>query len=114
MPIRNSSNGKVVAASFRTADTFFSRSLGLMFSGPGRALVLEFPEEQRISLHMVFVFYCIDVLFLDSSGKVVDVRENFRPFSFYSSPRKALYAVELPAGSVRRTGTRTGHAIEFS
>ena len=113
MPIRNLSTGRVVAASFRTADTVFSRFLGLMFSGPGRALVLEFPAEQRVSLHMVFVFYCIDVLFVDGAGKVVDVKENFRPFSFYSSPVKSLCVVELPAGSVRRTGTRAGHVIEF-
>lgn len=114
MPIKNATTGKVIAASSRLADSALSRTLGLMFSKPQQAaLVLKFPEDERISLHMAFVFYPIDVIFVNSRKEIVDVKEDFRPFETYTSKRKAEYAIELPAGTVKQTKTKEGHRIEF-
>lgn len=114
MPIKNATTGKVIALSSRLADSTLSRSLGLMFSKPRQAaLVLKFPEDERIILHMAFVFYPIDVLFANSRREIVDIKEDFRPFETYVSKRKAKYAIEVPAGTVRQTKTKVGHRIEF-
>ena len=114
MRIKNVTTNRIVADSAKRADTVASRCVGLMFSKPSRtALVLEFPQEQKISLHMAFVFYSIDVIFVNGRKKVVDVKKGFRPFSFYASSKKAVYAIELPAGTVEKTMTREGHEMEF-
>ncbi len=114
MPIKNATTGKVIAVSSRVADSAIERSLGLMFSKPQQAaLVLKFQEEVKISLHMMFVFYPIDVIFANSRKEIVDIKEGFRPFDTYASRRNAKYAIELPAGTVRETKTKVGHKIEF-
>ena len=114
MPIKNITTGKVIALSSRLADSALERSLGLMFSKPQQAaLILKFQEESKISLHMAFVFYPIDVIFANSRKEIVDIKEDFRPFYTYVSKRKAKYAIEVPAGTVRQTRTKVGHKIEF-
>jgi uncharacterized membrane protein (UPF0127 family) len=45
---------------------------------------------------MLFVFYSINVLFLDSNKKVIDIKKRLRPFTFYSPKKKAKYIIELP------------------
>ena len=114
MPIKNLSRKKVLADSFRICDDIFSKALGLMFSRKqARALIFVFNDERKISLHMFFVFYPIDVIFLDKRKIVVDFKENFRPFSFYSSRRKSMYTVELPNGTIRKSKTEIGDKIWF-
>ena len=62
---------------------------------------------------MIFVFYPIDVLFLDKNKIVVDKKENFRPFTFCNSRKKSQYAVELPNGIIKKTKTEMGDKIKF-
>ncbi len=114
MSIKNVNTGKVIAMTSRLADSEMSRAFGLMFSKPSQAaLVLKFSDEIIISLHMVFVFYPIDVLFVNSSMKIVDLIEDFRPFQTYTAKKKAIYAIELPVGTVKHSKTKIGHKIAF-
>ena len=62
---------------------------------------------------MLFVFYPIDVIFLDEQKKVVEIKENFRPFRFYTPKKKARYVLELPKGSVNRSRTELGDRINI-
>ncbi|MBI2101411.1 DUF192 domain-containing protein [Candidatus Woesearchaeota archaeon] len=78
-----------------------------------KALIFKFGREKIIALHMVFVFYPIDVLFLDKSKIVVDIKQNFKPFTFYKSGRRAMYAIELPNGVIKKTRTEIGDRIKF-
>ncbi len=55
---------------------------------------------------MFFVIFPIDVLFLDKNRKVVDLKENFKPFTFYTPKAKAKYVIELPNGIIKKTNTR--------
>ena len=114
MPIKNITTNRVIAVSSRLADSLLSRSMGLMFSKPEQAaLVLKFDREELISLHMMFVFYPIDIIFVNKRKRVVDIKVNLRPFDTYVSGRKAMYAIEVPAGTVRRTKTGVGDEIVF-
>ena len=63
---------------------------------------------------MFFVFYPIDVLFLDKNKIVVDIKENFKPFTFYTSKSKSVYVIELPKNSVSESKTRISDKIKFS
>ncbi len=112
--IRNLTKKKIIAENTRICGDIFSKFMGLMLSKKQeKALVFEFEKEKSISLHMFFVFYSIDVLFLNEGKIVVDKKESFRPFTLYKSRKKAMYAVELPNGTIKMTKTEIGDKIEF-
>ncbi len=111
--ILNKKTGKKAAGNFRFCRSSFSKCLGLMFRLKPSVLIFEFDKEQKVPLHMLFVFFPIDVIYLDSAKKVVELKENFRPFSFYSPSIKSKYVIELPAGSIKSSGTKKGHTLAF-
>ena len=61
-----------------------------------KQLLFVFNKEQRISLHNCFVFYPINLIFFDKNKKVIEIKKNFMPFSFYKSKNKAMYLLESP------------------
>ena len=71
------------------------------------------PKERNISLHMFFVFYPIDVIVLNKDKKVVEIKENFKPFKFWYAKQKGKYLIEL--GRKESKGkVRLGDLIEFN
>lgn len=92
--IINTSRKTILSPHERFCRNFLSQSWGLMFRRR-QNLVLVFPQERRVSLQMFFVFYPITVLVVDKKGKVVEIKENFRPFTFWKAKEKGKYVVEL-------------------
>ena len=78
-----------------------------------RVLIFKFSHEKIVPLHMIFVFYPIDVLFLDKNKIVTDLKENFMPFTFYTPKKKLKYVIELPNNTIKNTGTEIGDRIFF-
>lgn len=112
--IKNLTKKRTITKKSVFIDGILSKFIGLMFSKKqDNALIFRFGKEKKISLHMIFVFYPIDVLFLDKNKIVVDKKENFRPFAFYSSKKKAMYAVEMPDRWIKKTDTEIGDRIGF-
>ncbi len=98
---------KLIMKNVRFAKNTLERTKGLMFEEKKNfnyALVFDFPAESRIgtSLHMLFVFFPIDVLFLDKNQKVVD-KTTLEPFIPNYTPKKAAkYVIELPKGKAKK------------
>ena len=114
MPIKNLTKNRQIINDASIYDDILSKFIGLMFSKKRKkALIFKFKKEKVIALHMLFVFYPIDVLFLDRNKIVVDKKENFRPFAFCKPKKKAMYAVELPNEIIKKTKTEIGDKIEF-
>jgi len=113
MIIKNLTKKKEISKDAEICSSVLSKFIGLMFSAEPKALVFRFDKEQNISLHMLFVFYPIDVLFLDNKKIVVDMKEDFRPFTFYKSRKKAMYAVEFPTGAIRKSKAMIGDKLLF-
>lgn len=112
--IKNLSNNKILTKRKNYCKSIVSKASGLMFSSKtNRGLVFFFDKKQKMSLHMFFVFYPLDVLFLDEKKKVVEIKKNFKPFTFYNSKKEAMYFIELPAGTVKKTDTLIGDKIGF-
>ncbi len=84
-------------------ESFFSKLKGLMFSRKLKdsCLLFVFPNERKITLHMFFVFFPIDVLFLNKNKEIVDLKQNFKPFTVYTSKKPAKYVLEMPLGSIK-------------
>jgi uncharacterized protein len=104
--------GKIIATGVYYCDSFLSRMKGLMFTKTMKSAVLVFPRESYASIHMFFVFYPLDIFWLDSRRRVVFIKRNVKPFTAeHSSKRKAKYVLELPIGL--GNGIRKGDVISF-
>ena len=80
---------------YKICKSALSKAIGLMFSKK-RNLLFEFDKEIKITLHNFFVFYPINLVFLDKDKKVIEIKRNFKPFTFYTSKQKARYLLETP------------------
>ncbi|MFW6014325.1 MAG: DUF192 domain-containing protein [Nanoarchaeota archaeon] len=107
MQIINKDKETVIASEFKHCKNFFQHFRGLMFSGK-KCLLFEFEKEKHISLHMFFVFFAIDVVYLDKNKKVVEIKKGLKPFWFYSPKKKAKFIIEAPEGIVDKTMTKEG------
>ncbi len=106
---------KKIVSKVRHCVSPWEKALGLMFSLPikDRCLVFHFNPPRKVDLHMLFVFYPIDVLFLDRKMKVIEMKKNFLPFTVYLSRSKAGYAIELPAATIFEKKIRLGDKLVF-
>lgn len=109
--------GEVLLSKVKYCDTFLSRMLGLMFSRKlskkeGAILVADRESKEATSIHMFFVFFPLDVFWLDKSLKVVDVKRGIKPFVPLIVPKgKAKYVLETSAGSI--AGNVLGKTMEI-
>lgn len=93
--------------------SYLSRAIGLMFSPNARPLLFIFSKEGKYPLHMWFVFFPIDVVFLDKEKKIVELKQGFLPFTLYAPKKKAKYILELPQGSIRKFKIKIGTKVKF-
>ena len=77
-------------------DNFFTKFRGLMFSKK-KNLIFNLNKESRINsiIHTFFVFYNIDVYWLDQNKNIVDFRLKVKPFTIKIPKKKAKYIIEL-------------------
>lgn len=112
----NKAKQKIISTEEIMATGFLSQARGLMFRRK-QNLIIILPQEQKVSLHMFFVFYPIDVLILDEQKKIVEIKRNFRPFTFWTSPQKGKYVVELALprayDSTYNSAYNIGDTLEF-
>ncbi len=106
--------GKVIASEVMLADSFFRRFRGLMLRKrlrEGQAMLFDFKRPGRHGVHMFFVTFPIDLVYLDSGGRVVEIRARLEPWRVHMSKADSSYLLELPAGTADRLKVRLGHKI---
>ena len=62
---------------------------------------------------MFFMRFAIDAIFVDTSGRVVKVASDLRPWVPMVAARGAKEVIELAAGTCARTGTQAGDDLVF-
>ncbi|MGB2579243.1 hypothetical protein AAIR98_001162 [Elusimicrobium simillimum] len=108
----NQANDFVLAAHVETAKTFWSRMKGLL----GRA---NLPEGYGMlitncnGIHMFFMRFAIDAVFLDYEGKVLAILRDFKPWRVSKMYWGAKNVLELPAGTVKHN-VKNGDVILFN
>jgi uncharacterized membrane protein (UPF0127 family) len=113
MIIENTSRGKLVATRAELADSLWTRFRGLMLRrslDADQALVID----PCSSIHMFFMRFPLDVLYVDREDRIVRVQECIQPWRV--GPLRtngARYVIELPVGVIARTGTRVGDSIRI-
>jgi len=106
-------NGAVIASRLRVADTHWTRLRGLLGTTDlpaGDGLWIR-PCRQ---VHMFGMRYAIDVVFLDDARTVVGLTEALAPWRVSPLVKAATSVIELPAGTIAKTGLAAGQAITIS
>ena len=78
-------------------DTLFKKFRGLMFRNikEDEALLFSLSMVKKVDLHTLFVFYPIDIYFLNEEKKVIHSILNVKPFTPYIKGMEARYILEL-------------------
>jgi uncharacterized protein len=99
------------------ADSFVSRLMGLMFrKDPENGLILKLPSSRSrrgSAIHMFFMRFPLDIIFLDDDKKVVDM-VSIRPWKTYTPKSPAKYVVELEEGSINNYKLEIGDEMDFT
>jgi len=110
------STGKTIATDVGFAKGVLSQLKGLMFkkSIPDNyALVFVLAKSRVVSIHMLFVRFPIDVLFLDENKRIVKTAQ-LRPWTGRaSSTERVKYIIEIPAGGIEKHGLDVGGYLSF-
>jgi uncharacterized protein len=104
--------GDVVVERCSIADKPWSRMRGLLGRSSldsGEGLLLR----PCGSVHMAFMRFAIDVVFLDRELSVIDVVPELRPWRM-AGRRGAKVALELPAGEAARRGIEPGQRLSLA
>jgi uncharacterized membrane protein (UPF0127 family) len=113
MQIRNMTCNALLVTQGRIADNRWTRLKGLVG-------VKHLPEGEGLlirpckGVHCMFMSIPIDVLYVDQNDRVVGLDENMAPWHIGRIYGKSRYVVEVPAGTIAKTGTGVGDALMVS
>jgi uncharacterized membrane protein (UPF0127 family) len=98
------------------ADTPQTRAQGLMYVGSladDDAMIFIYDAPEVVSMWMKNTYVPLDMLFVDTGGRIVSIAERTRPLSLASieSGAAVVLVVELKAGTVASSGARIGDRI---
>jgi len=123
MKIFNATRKTTLAEKVEIADSSWKKTKGLMLRGSlkeSEGLLMDFESEKKPGIWMPFMRFPLDLIFISANKKVVDVKENVRPISFdartwriYMPKEKCRWVLEINAGGIRKTGTKTGDILSF-
>src|ERR687896_1806206 len=117
----NNNNSSVIACVFvEVPDDREEFARGLMFRShlPWNAgMLFAFYEEEPRRFWMKNTLIPLDMIFVDSSSKIIDIKENVPPCKqeecpTYPSREPAQYVLEVNAGFVQEKGIRIGDELE--
>jgi len=112
LSITNVTRNAILGTHVRVASSMCDRIVGLLRTPevlPGEGLLIE----RTASIHMFFMQYAIDVVFVDRAGRVTRTVNRLRPWRFVGWARGARDCIELRAGALEGTGTQPGDQLAF-
>lgn len=115
----NKTRKKILTKNIKICKNIFSMGFGLMLrsknSVKDKAWIFVFSRTGRLSLSITthFMLFPIDIIFLDSKKKIIDVKENLKPWKCYVPKADSQYVIELEQGTVKKTKTKIGDILKF-
>jgi uncharacterized protein len=110
--IENVTRGTTVGDRIRVASSAWDRSVGLLRTPevrPGEGLWIE----RSPSIHMFFMRYAIDAVFVSGGGRVTQVAANLKPWRLVLWARGARDCLELRAGAAAESQTKVGDELRL-
>ena len=108
-------NGVVIAKNIEFARTMLTQSVGLMFrkSMPhSYSMIFILKKPSRVNIHMLFVFFRIDVIFLNEEKKIMGL-SRLKPWVGYKGMKDIKYILEMKAGTIDMFDLKVGGQMEF-
>ncbi|MFA6072526.1 MAG: DUF192 domain-containing protein [Candidatus Woesearchaeota archaeon] len=108
-------NKELICKIIKFKNNSFSKGIGLMFHKRiiDEAHIFIFNKKRKVTLTMWFVFFSIDVIFLDENKKIVELKENFKPFTNYYPKCESSFVVELPLGTIKKKNLKKQDKLDF-
>ena len=103
--------GAVVCERCEIPESAFGRARGLLGRDglePGEGMLID----RAGSVHMLFMRFAIDVVFLSRDRTVVGVKRGLRPWRV-AGARGAVASLELPEGRTAEVGVEKGDRLVF-
>lgn len=119
LSIKKAENDSVVARlNIEIADDEYQIQTGLMYRtsmAENQAMFFIFPDEAIRSFYMKNTDIPLDIIFINSEGKIVNIQKNTRPLDETSIPSEAptKYVLEVNAGLSDRWGITKGDAVAW-
>jgi uncharacterized membrane protein (UPF0127 family) len=114
---RNQTRATVLCEQLEEAGGMAGKSRGLLGRDRLEAAAGMLFEAGRLEpcmcMHMLFMRFPIDIVFLDRHSKVIRINHNLRPWRISSIVWGARKALELSAGAAARSRTSVGDQIVF-
>ena len=113
MKIINITKNTTVADNLKIAANFLSRSKGLLGReglSPAEGLLLR----PCNSIHMFFMRFAIDVVFLSPEHVVLKATQGIKPWRLSPLVRQASEVLELPVGTISAAGIEPGDFLLLS
>ena len=110
MRILNQSKHSLIAPQGAIADTVVSRLIGLLNRTsirPEEALIIT----QCRQIHMFFMRFPIDAIFIDKKDRVVGLVRHIKPWRMSPYFFRASKVIELYPGTIEKSQTQTGDQI---
>lgn len=110
--VENVTRGTVVGERVRIASSSRDRTVGLLRTPevkPGEGLWIE----RAPSIHMFFMPYAIDAVFVSKAGVVTKVVPNLRPWRVVWWAPGARDCLELRAGAAAESNTQVGDELRL-
>lgn len=112
MKIYNSTQNNLITDDVKVAETFFTRSVGLLSKksvSSNEALVIK----PCCSIHTFFMKFPIDVLFIGKNGNIIELYENVKPWRILPIHLASKYVLELCAGQISAKNIKKGDIIHI-
>jgi uncharacterized protein len=113
----NRTRGTVVCARVERAEGAWGKGRGLLGRAglePGCGMLFEVgPLNPFMWMHMFFMRFPIDIVFMDRYGRVIKINRELKPWQVSSVVFGARGALELPAGGAASSSTEPGDQIEL-
>jgi uncharacterized protein len=113
----NQTKGTVLCERLEPANGIFEQSRGLLGRDhlePGTGMLF---QSGRLTpfmwMHMFFMRFAIDIVFLDRANRVIKIDRNLRPWRLSSLVFRARMALELEAGAASRSDTAKNDQIRL-
>jgi uncharacterized membrane protein (UPF0127 family) len=108
--------GKMLNFIVEIADTDEQRQRGLMFRkemADNAGMIFDFGTSRRVQMWMENTVLPLDMLFVDSSGIIRNIKQNAVPYSedIIDSMSPVKYVIELNAGAVAKLGIKQGDKV---
>jgi uncharacterized membrane protein (UPF0127 family) len=108
-------NSDEIARNVEISRTMISQVLGLMFRThlpDDYAMIFVMKKPSSIGIHMLFMSFPIDVIFLNEEKKIMGLA-HLKPWTGHKSMKNIKYIIETNPGAIERYKISIGGQMEF-